>query len=156
MAAIPLADVQVGHSQLCRFGDTCPDISKKQQKSVFDPTPLRRAVRNVEQGIRLGLAQRYDGLLGRPFHRNAPDSTGPSEMGRITAADEAGEDTDGRQALIASLDGTAPVILKMTEELQNQFRRNVVNREPIIRFPELGADERHEQLERIQVALLRI
>ena len=147
MATIPTPDLNITHFQARRFGDACPDVPKKVQKSVFYPASLSRTVRNIEHGICLNLAQCHDRLRRRFLERNAADSTGPSDMCGITAADKPGKSSNGRQPLVSGLHRTASTILKVTEEVQNEFGADVVDPQLVVIFAEFPAEERDKQLE---------
>ena len=66
----------------------------------------------------------------------------PFDMGRIPAADEAGECPDGGKPLIAGPGGAAAIFLEMREELQHPPGGEIAHGQPVHRLAHLAADER--------------
>ena len=117
--AVPLTDLQVAHFQLGRFGDARPGVVEEEQKRVFAPPPRRLSVGHLEHRLHLRPGQPSDRLRHGLLRRDGPDVTAPFDMGRIAAADEAGEGPDGGQPLIAGPDGAPSIFFEMREELQH-------------------------------------
>ena len=88
----------------------------------------------------------------RPAGTNAADRR---ERSTVAAGDEADEGLDRRQALVAGLNLTTAVLLKVSEELQHSWRSDVLDVEAVYGLANLGADEWQQQCERVAVALLR-
>ena len=125
VASIAASDLQIAHSQLRGFRHTRSGLVEEQQDRVFDPPVPRRAIGHVEQGVHLVHAQPGHRLCRCLFRRDGADLAVPCDMGGIATRDEACERPDRRQAQVARVCATAPLILEMIEEPPNQFRREV-------------------------------
>ena len=156
VAPIGAADLHIAHAQLRRFGYTRPGIVEKQQKRVFGPSPKRRAVGHVKQGLHLGVCQPGQGLWGGLLGPDGTDAAAPFDMDRIAAAHEAGKGADRRQALVAGLYGAAAVVFQIGQEPQHAPDSQVVYGQAVNGFSKRAADERQQQREGVPVALLGV
>ena len=108
---------------------------------MFDAAAWGCAIRRGDHGFHLVSGQPGDLLPHRLFRRNGTDVAGPFDEGSVTASDISGEGANGGQALVAGLDRTSPVPLKVVEERQHAPGAEIRDGQPFHRPAKFCADE---------------
>ena len=152
-ASVSLAERDVGDPEPGGLRDAGTGIHEEDQDGVFGAAPWRFPVGGGKEGVRLRPGQPGDRLRRCPLHRDGADVAAPGDKGGVAAGHEAGEGTNGGQAPVPGFHGAATLRLDMVEEGAQPFGVEIVDDQPVDRFPGSCADEWQQEGERIPIAL---